>query len=313
MFSKRILEDTLNIVNVFEFVANKYENIMYRLKETYENKCARGIYVVEVVKIIKSSDCEIISSNVDSIGVIHVIFEVIAKIYHKYDIISEVSVKINKGTHYGITPRVLCTFSKENSNKLLSEDMIIPVMLDNKIEYETNNERVNAFCTILQAFTVETVYYINGTLDPKHYNNFEIILDAIKEQDRELDKAKSKIFIDMLNCYSNMPNKSNKDAVNLIEKITGSASIQINVTGYWERDKESDITDNMFIRRDKPPDDGEYVEIRTINAFADMLYQCYAYRQGIIDLTNTYSNKELFDKAKNIWEFIKRNQLIYQE
>ncbi len=194
-------------------------------------------------------------------------------------------------------------FSKSPTTQILSEGQIVPTRVGDKIDYKTNTDKVGILGSILLPLATTTVYKLTGTLDLTNKTIFNHYLDVISNQDKLIKKDSEK-FIKLLNSYDTVKN----NGIDIIKIIKDAEKDTVNITGYWSKNLKTDCHLCLYNRVVATGVD-EYIEITTIDAFLSMIKECIHTRQGIIDLTDTYSNEKIYKQCENVWQLMKRNKL----
>ena len=94
----------------------------------------------------------------------------------------------------------------------------------------------------------------------------------------------------------------------MLKHIKDAEKSPVDITGFWKKNLKTDCHLCLY---DKSTSIGtnEYIEITTIDAFLSMIKECIHTRQGIIDLTDTYSNEKMYKQCENVWQLMERNKL----
>lgn len=310
MITDRMYEWTMNVEQPCKFLSSD-SNVKDRLDKVFTKTCYYGSLILEVTKINKTSMCRIITSNHLAHGAINVCFTARVMIYRKGDIIPDVRIQIIDGQIVGVSEYATITLEKSANNKVLTNGQTIPVIVGDKILYNTNSNTVNVLGSILVPVTKNPVYHIKGQLDSKLYNTVSNLVDDLKSQDKPLKDDKSKHFIDLLNPKAKSTAKKGgaaalESTVNIVEILEKAKNKTIDIDGYWTKEPNQSADGLKFvIYKDAPSE--EYINLTPIMAINEMLYQCYAIRDGIIKLGQSY-DAEKMEQASNIWALMKKNK-----
>ena len=307
METYRYFSHTLNIKSPCTYVSNKRQNVLRDIESAFINKCYGGYIILKIDDIVNMSQCRTINSNQDAICIINVYFKALVKYYSTNDIISKVRICISEGQICGIGDNIIVTFSNSSNNKILSNGQIIPVIVGNKVHYNTGSKNVNVLGSILLPFTTTPVYKITGMLDitsQKTQNMFEEYLKLIKEQEKHLNTPTAKKFIKLLNSYT----KTTNDGVDLIKLISDAFTTPVDVTGYWSKSLKSSSNECRYIK-EKTDSTDEAIELTVNEGFINMLRRCYSMRNGIIEMSITYEDSDMYEQADNVWSLMERNKL----
>ena len=304
MIKAKTFVETLNIERPCAFMVNKYDNTIRRLKTVYEKKCFRGTYILEVDKINKISDCEIIASNLRSIGIINVEFEAKVINYSEGDIIADTVIIIKDNIPYCKSEFVLCALGTDKNNTILIDGNVVPMIVDHLMYNNTNREKVNIYAKILLPLTSSPIYQVDGSLDSKDYPLLKPYVDLIENYQPNLKSTDR--FIKLLS-KKKTPSKTAK-SFDLVEFIKDNSLKKVDVTGFWQKDLSQEATSAGYIKLSEPPMDNNYVSIKTTQAFTDMLVLIIQMRRGAIDLQKVYGDEEKYKQAGAVWDLMKLNQ-----
>ena len=309
MESIQIFEHTINVVSPCTFISDKTSNIMIELNNRFLNKCWNGFYITEILEIVKSSYCRIVSSHSNAMCIINVSFSAKTILYDKGCIISNITICISEGQVCGKGDNINIAFSKSNNNKLLSNGQIIPVVLNDIIQYKPFMERVNALGTLLLPILETEIYYFSE--DTKLYINsennkfvFNDYVTKIKNQENDLKSKNSKFFSNLLYSYDKEIKNSNKEDVDIIDTIERAFKERVDITGYWSKNL-ANSPDSVMYKKSKTNNNLPFLELSSIESFLEMIKQLYYLRNGIIELGKFYNIKEI----NPIWDIMKMNKL----
>ena len=311
MISERMYKTTINVDKPCKFLASA-SNVKDRLDQTFTNRCFYGALILEVLRVEKTSMCRIITSNHQAGGVINVCFAARTLNYRSGDIIPDVHIEITNTQVAGTSKYATITLEKSPNNKILVNGQTIPVVVGNKILYNTNSSTINILGSILTPTTTAPIYHMSGTLDSKIYNTVNTLIESIKEQDKKLRTEQSKIFLDLLNPKvkttkggaAKLDNMLN--IVNVLERAKGAP---IDFDGYWQKDITQPADGLLFVVTEEEPVSGEFIDVTVLIGIQEMIHQCYALREGIIRLGETY-DKEKMSQLSNVWTLMKKSKLL---
>ena len=315
MISERMYETTINVEHPCKFVSSD-SNIKVRLEETFVNKCYYGSLILEILSINKTSMCRIITSNHNAMGTINVCFTAKVLNYKKGDIIPDAKIEIKAGQVIATSKYATITIEKSANTKILISGQTIPVIVEDKVLYNVNSSTINVLASILVPQTKFPVYHISGKLDSKIYNTVSNLIDKINQQTDKLKTQESKHFSSLLN--SNLKTKpvSKKGGaakiennINIIKLIDKSKVETIELEGYYQRDTSLGPDSLILNVNEKPPTNNEYINVTTVVGIQELLYDCYAIREGIINMGEFY-DKENMEQASNIWTLMKKSKLL---
>ena len=307
MLRTRTFQETLNIKKPCQFVANKYDNVLSRLKTVYEKRCFRGTYIYKILEINRMSKCEIIASDLESSGIIHV--EFIANILNVAtgDVIAKTKVNISNDIIYTESEYSLCTLEKSHNNKVLINGQYIPIMVDYVGNYNTNTRLVNVFAKILLPLTTSPIYELVAPLESKQYSSLRPLIEQIESFDeRSLIKAEK--FSKLLSGYKTFSDNK-RNVVDIVQIVKKSSTEIVEVEGYWQKNLKQISISSNYMREKKKPEDGKYVTVKTGQAFADMLVLVIQMRRAAVQLSEIYDTPEMYNQAESLWSLMRENQL----
>lgn len=310
MISEKMYETTINLEHPCKFVSSDSNALKY-LEDTYVNKCYYGAYILEISEVNKVSMCRIITSNHRANGVVNVCFTAKVLNYRRGDIIPDVKIEIKNGQIMGVSKYAVVSIEKSVNTKILTDGQIIPVVVGDKVLYNVNSSHINVLSSILVANTKSPIYHISGTLDSKIYNTVSNLIDKIREQDDELKTKESKHFVSMLSLKSKARGGAAKldKIVNIVDVLDKAKNNPIEFEAFFSKDLNSSVDSLTFNVSENRPSDDEFINTTLSIGIQEMIYQCYAIREGIINMSKFY-DKEKMEQANNIWTLIKRSKLL---
>lgn len=187
MIVYKTLQTTIqDIVDVNVFCSNEEAYVMAELSSRFMNVCYQGIFITNIEKITKISNCNV--SSLQNAGKCYVFVEFVIKgeVFFKGDII--VGIKLTKdqfGIFRGMHKNMICISMLKNRVDI-ADGAIVNVQL-NTIEYNPMH-KINATATVMICKTEATLFNIGGRLEQKEIIILEKIRDKIREQ-LEIRKA----------------------------------------------------------------------------------------------------------------------------
>ena len=95
------------------------------------------------------------------------------------------------------TNRIL---DKSPNHKILMNGQTIPIIVGDKVKYNTNSNTVNVLGTVLMPVMNNSTYYIEGKVDYKLYNTISFLIEKIKSQESKLKDTKVKEMTRVTKC-----------------------------------------------------------------------------------------------------------------
>lgn len=192
MIVYKTLQTTIqDIVDVNVFCSNEEAYVMSELSSKFLNACYQGIFITDIEKITKISNCNI--SSLQNAGKCYVFVEFVVKgeVFFKGDII--VGVKLTKdqfGIFRGVHKNMIHISILKNRVDI-ADNSLVNVQL-NTIEYNPMH-KINATATVMICKIEPTLFNISGRLEQKEILVLEKLREKIKEQ---LDKRQALIAKD---------------------------------------------------------------------------------------------------------------------
>ena len=302
MIVQRMYKTTINVEHPCRFISNE-GNIKARLEETFNGKCYYGAFVLNVASVDRTSMCRIITSNHMAQGAVNICFTASVLTYRKGDIIPDVVIEIKNGQVIGRSQYATVTIEKSANTKTLVNGQTIPVIVEDKVIYNTNSTSINVLGSVFVGIPNPQYFHISGTIDAKVYNTVSFLIDKIKEQAERLKTAESKHFTTLLSKkkVTGGEIKTIEGNINILEMLNKAKNNPIELEAFWQKDlsKAGDLIFNAYTK--VPTED--YVNLTMTLGIQEMLSDCYAIREGIIAMGEFYT-KEKMDQAANIWTMI---------
>jgi len=147
MIINKIIETSLTINNPIDVYSDSSKNIMNILIHKFKNKCYKGVLILDIIKIVKSSECIINQHGGECSGVMNIRFEVQAVVYNTNEVITGCLI-LKKDQGIIITSSQYASIMMTNHKSLdsIAIGNIIPVCVA-KASYSINSNKisVNAF------------------------------------------------------------------------------------------------------------------------------------------------------------------------
>lgn len=329
MFSERVFNVTLLIVNPISFCVNKMNNIMIELKNQYENKCFQGTYIINIINIVQTSSCKIINTNASAQATIDVKFLASIFILDEWEIL--IGSKIDKNNsiiicvynNYGMN--IITTFKPTTINShLFTINQYIPLRII-KARHKPKTNQIATIGILLTCDTKAEVYYVEGEINKNYMFEMIRLLDKIKLELQRRDDIYSKnkdriLFFEKL-LYSYKDIKSSPEIYNIVDQITytnyavkfDNPLLNIfnifdkNLTGYWYRPLSMFRSCPYIIH--KLSYEGNYISIPPHTMVIEFLKQIYSFLHTISDMTELYNTDELINTHENIWLMMRLKQI----
>jgi len=167
MIITKIIETGLAIINPIHIYADEGQNLMNLLINNYCNKCTHGCYVLQILRILDSTPCEIASLGGNCEGKINIKFEVKAIVYAPGEVINGCKITyINKSDHtrtntsiiYASAKYANISISLNKTFESLKSGQLISIRVDSAIYNKTaENISVNGLLYYPNKYIYENI------------------------------------------------------------------------------------------------------------------------------------------------------------
>jgi len=193
MASIKIYNQKIDLKDVDLIYMPKEKACMKLLQETYQNKCFKSSYILEIKNIIKISDVSISAYHLDVRGEVWVTFTAEVIRYSENDLIADckISKKIRNRvfaeTKYGNV-----ILLNHELLKLIKEDEHIPIIVK-RARYETLRNNISIFAI---PFTPSlpisrNMYVLTESMSTEEIDKISSYIDCIKELEEWIKKLKT--------------------------------------------------------------------------------------------------------------------------
>ncbi len=327
------LYDTIEVEDPIQFALNKNTNCLNHLNKKFLNRNFNGYHIVEIKKIVKTSSCSIIPSNLNVNGRIYVHFIALIQMVDPY--IANLKVYVTK-------PRITCALDdksiiagliQHDSHQLIQQGQYIPIKVE-KSSYDPFKKSITVSGQLLHCDTSYVVYKTSGSL-PKSYANelmyrvnfikkelelrsasqdnndqsfifFELLLYSFKHTTKDTQTIKTK---DSENWKGPSSIRKVNNTINLLETIkdASESSTEMDMSGYWYRPLELYRSSPLVVRTDEPPADAVIIEQPPHVVIADLINTMMVVKT-IRDLAEKFSSKDTMMSHRNIWKLLQSFQ-----
>lgn len=324
MIYKRVFNKSITISDVNNIYNPNMDNLLLEiLKDTFENKCYKSCYILNINHIINRSDINFNNKDLEASANISVQFEADTLHYDMYDIITNVSIT-------AITEhKIICQHKNasifiqyENKLKNYKENQTIPIKVGICKYYLGENKiSINAFPFIPLKSEIETETYYNISKltnnEITELNSLSIINDIqlVEEEMVELKKQNPdrwEYFNNLLYPFKT-EKKKNKNITEIdlldFDKLTKEDTIvatlpQYNITNR----KILTVSNNKSVQK-KINDTGNIITQNPITVLSIILIKYYKHIKTINELTVVYNSDEEFNKHLNIFDTYRMNKI----
>ena len=198
---EKVFDVTVNVANPINFCADKDRHLMAELRNTYEGRCYKGAFIIEIKSIIRQGACHVQRTNGSGGGYIDVHFLAEVTIFSSWDILTGVEVVSHQQMVVGIykgapdraalvaagapPSRVVVILSASKAVETIAVKQLIPVRVS-LAQHPPMQSQAAVFATLLVCDQAAPAYRLAGedaVLDAAAGVALEPMLAAV---DREL-------------------------------------------------------------------------------------------------------------------------------
>ena len=322
-------DTTINVDNPINFCVHTNQHILDTLRSSYNQKCYKGYYIIDITKIIRKSQCYIIPTNTSGKGYIDVQFQANAVVLTVGDILCNVVVEDAKQLIIGKYDNGQVQVVVSILSRPVNIGQKVPIMIS-AAEHQPLSTQISAVGNLLMCRKTPIAYYVD-TLPVEIKRIKEDFSDLLEKIDKELElrstieQSKVWFFELLLYAYKDCspekqsigdwkgPTKFNtgrKDInfLELVKKQLTEGSKNISFSGFWCL--ELDIFSSSPLVNYQSSITESHYEVRVYNGLgfiSTMLTTIYIYLKTIRELATSYTDDEL-KLHKNVWTVIKSNQ-----
>jgi DNA-directed RNA polymerase subunit E'/Rpb7 len=309
MIIKKRIQTAININDCIGFYTDFENNLMDLLKNRFINRCFRKCFIIEILEIIRSSECVINQDGAPDFGTINVIFDVNAIIYTPGEIINGVNVVSRDGSG-------ILTCDTEHANIVVGYDPLFnSVYVGQKISIRVYKTKYTIGSDKIDISAVPVVFeksailfkYIPDNLPGDFVNYISDNESKINAVNAELEKLKNepgyKVFSMLFYPFST-PKELPKGAAQM--SIFEFAKNPPNKQCYITRDPRILHTTSLIAVYDTPSDCGISHEVANCDIKGEIILStlmdlCYNQMRSVVELIKIYNEPKMVEAHKNIW------------
>jgi hypothetical protein len=202
MLLEKVIEVTIPVRNPINFCADKGRHLMVELRNTYEGRCFRGVYIVAVKSILRASACNIEKTNANGEAYVDVQFLADVVYFGRWDILVGVVVASHQqmvvGTYEapagpgsdpeagegaappgrGARPKTVVSILASKSAEALAVGQKIPVRVV-VAEHQPLRPEAAVIGTLLVSDQTAPAYRLEGALDAAARAELAPLLEVI--------------------------------------------------------------------------------------------------------------------------------------
>jgi hypothetical protein len=326
MILEKIYEVSIEINNPINFCANKTQHILTELNNIYVNKCYLGAFIINIIDILQSSSCKLITTNSSGNGIIDVKFSALVFIVSAWDIV--IGVKIEKTQSL-----IIGKYNKNNliinvtfkptyiQSQSLHINQLVPIRVIKPLHKSFDNN-ISVAAVLLTCDKKSIYYRVKGEVSKNTIPEIKFLFDKIIDELKlriDIDIKKIMFFESLLYSYKNMNTTTEKIKVNNIywegPKIDSSLEKYINIfdmlnidlTGFWSRPLNICRSSPLLqVSQEKPI---EYILTAPHLMIIDIAKNILTFLTAIREFTEVYSTQELLSSHENIWNIMRNAQI----
>lgn len=308
----RQLEAELLIVNPIDIYADVENNLMSILTTEYETRCYSGCFVLKIIRLLKYSDCIIVSEGERTHGKMLVKFEAECIVFYVGEIVNGCEVSGRDKTGVIIAAGPYCSVFL-NSHPVLASvtaGQIIPVKVG-AVEYRHGYKTASINALPFMPSSEHPSWLVTGAWDAGSYS-VKSALENLAATRRELDALKKsnpkgyQFFTSLLYWWREPQSAPHGvtpvDIDTLVAKgeksgvvVSADTRIQPDSPQLWVFSKERPTAKITTLTPE--------ATILTIIQHKTNQLQC------ICDMLKTYNTEALMTSHKNIWAMFVKNKL----
>lgn len=337
---------TLDIRDPEEYCSRPEEYAMAFLRRRYVGKNLRGAQVLEVLEILRRSDCVMRDSDLSAEANVHLEFRARVVVLGQWDIVTGVRVA-NMGSQMivgrsEVEGVVVVNVVPSAEAETLRVDQLVSVRII-RVQFSPDQAQATAVARVLTCDRTAPVFALEADLDGEDAR----ALAPLAAQARDLLAARAALmaarrddvlfFEQLLYSYARSGAEGQTvetagpepaaawegpagqplaggAAANLLEIVAGAlAEGRAAVRGTWSRDLALHRSSPLAVRvppGQAPP--ARWAKARAESprvAFADMLTTVSNFLKAVNEMTALYGTRELVDSHKNVWLAMRNAQL----
>jgi hypothetical protein len=297
----------MNIQDCIGLYSDPDNNLKNMIIDRYQGRCLRQSYILEVLNIIKYSDCVINQDGAPDFGIINVIFEAMVIIYTPGEIINGCKVISNEPT----SP-IIC--STQYTDIVISRDPILNSVQPNqlisvrvhKIKYTIGSSKITVGAVPLLPSKVPTLYeYVPAPL-PEDFGNYianitNNIRDILADSEK-LPQTNYSFFRLLLHPYKEEQKVSKDIHTNLLQLVESPPTEKC----YIGRDPRLFPTSDMIYMHESADGIGYenaniVRDLAPVQILATILDEYCNNIRTVYEMVKLYESKELMESHRNLW------------
>jgi len=314
MLIKKNIEVGIDVTNGIGLFSDD-GNIMSILADRFENRCFRGCFITQVLRILRMGDADVNQFGEPDYVTIPVIFEVEAIVFAEGEIINNCVVLRKNVNNILVCKSPYANIFVNGGSVLESvvEGQTISVRaMRSRYNQGSADIKINAI-PFLQS--KKNVIFQVGKIE--NAKLFEDVLERIKAQEdeaelfKESDEKTYNFFVKALYAY-----KKPQEVPGIQLSIEEVARGEFRGAKYLVRDIRADLTQPICMGHHELPEMGQSIVKTEMTTDAVVLYLLEDYcsfLRTICEMMVIYSTSEIRDRHRNLWQIFKKNKIVAEQ
>ncbi len=312
---RKILESRIDINNINDIICSDYDkNILQILKNKYENRCFKSVYILEITNIIARSSLHCKNKVLDGTVYLDVTFEVVGIVYDKGDIIHNCKIVQINNNYIMHAKSQYASLRINNITKvdIFKENDEIPVIVS-MARYNIYDNEIPIIAVPLIPLTKKIILY-NITEPLTNQNSIleEFDIDNLKTSIKAVEKHKQnkkiyEFFKDLLyplkkveKIYGTQKEISIDNLLNIQENDTYYTGYR-----YLDNNTYSQIDENDVEKIKKDYEETAIVNISKKEFILNTLHEYMRDLNIFTEFLETYDTIEKINSKTIIWKLYK--------
>ena len=340
MLVEKIYTATLDVPDPENYCANPKAHVLSYLKRRFVGRNLGGAHIVEILKVLRRSDCKIKETDLSGEGYVDVEFQALVVHLARWDIVTGVEIVNRSPLIVGrstVEGSVVMSFVPTPEVDTVRVGQVVSARVYD-VQFSPNQTQVTAVGPLLTRDKAAPVYALTADLTRDDVRDLEPLVSQVQqllEARADLVKARRDdvfFFETLLYAYvqptaePQSPNSqtietkgvadwegpvglSLPDNVNIVNLLTVISEARdagmAKVRGIWCRDlalyRSSPLTARVAREDTLPQGWKVLIASNPRTAFTDMLKTVYDFLKAVNEMVAVYDSREMIESHKNIW------------
>lgn len=307
MLIKKHLQTGIDIQDPIGLYVDIDNNLKNMLIDRYTGRCFRQCYIVEILNIVRYSECIINQEGSPDFGTLNVIFEALVIVYHPREILNGCTVisREDIGTIICSAPNTNIILGHNELTSSLQPGQKISVVVY-EAEYTINDDKISVSAVPFAPSKTAIAYkYVPEKL-PADFNEYiENVTSAINDVLAALEPLKNsksyEFFKLIVHAYKDEQKTDAGIHTDLLELVSAPPTAECYI-GHDPRifpthgkifmsPSVEQIGDNVTVINDVPP----------VQILSTLLDDYYNIIKTIFEMINIYNTQEALNAHRNLW------------